>query len=225
MNPSEPTAAAGPGTADSDEQGRHPDQQGSHPAAGVDVRVADTVIARIAAHYTRQVPGVAALHPGMAQSMLGLAGRLLGSRREVAETLSTAGVSVDIDGQAARIAITVILRAGYNCRDTAEAIQTHVSDHITTQTGLATIVTVTITDIEFDHNTDEHTAQPPALRDDRLSVVAVVASFLTPGVQAPVTVPVYERHTAKGVTGDEGRRSRSSRGGRSATRASAYSES
>jgi len=60
--------------------------------------------------------------------------------------------------------VTAIFRAGYNCRDTAEAIQTHVSDHITTQTGLATIVTVTITDIEFDHNTDEHTAQPPALR-------------------------------------------------------------
>jgi uncharacterized alkaline shock family protein YloU len=164
MNPSEPTSAAGPTTADSDEQGRHPDQQGSHPAAGVDVRVADTVIARIAAHYTRQVPGVAALHPGMAQHMLGLAGRLLGSRREVAETLSTAGVSVDVDDQAAQVAITVTLRAGYNCRDTAEAIQTHVSDHITTQTGLATIVTITITDIEFDHNTDKHTAQPPALR-------------------------------------------------------------
>jgi len=100
-----------------------------------------------------------------AQSMLGLAGRLLGSRREVAETLSTAGVTVDADGQqAARIAITVTLRAGYNCRDTAEAIQTQVRDHITRQTGLAAIVTVTITDIEFDHNAGEHTAQPPGLR-------------------------------------------------------------
>jgi len=164
MNAAEPTPTSGRSAGGPAEQRLPHHEHGPVPVAGVGIRVADTVIARIAAYYTRQVPGVAALHPGMAQSMLGLAGRLLGSRREVAETLSTAGVTVDADDQAARIAITAILRAGYNCRDTAEAIQTQVGAHITTQTGLATIVTVTITDIEFDPNADEHTAQPPALR-------------------------------------------------------------
>lgn len=164
MTPSEPTPTSGRSVAGPDDQRPPRHEHGPDAGPGVDVRITDTVIARIAAYYTRQVPGVAALHPGMAQSMLGLAGRLLGSRREVADTLSTAGVTVDVDGQTTRIAVAVTLRAGYNCRDTAEAIQTQVGDHVTTQTGVATIVTVTITDIEFAHNTDAHTAQPPALR-------------------------------------------------------------
>lgn len=133
----------------------------SEPTA--QVHVADIVIARVAAYYARQVPGVAALQPDLAQSMLGLAGRMLGGRQDSDPALSTDGVDVDIDGQTARIEITAMTRLGYNCRDIAEAIQQLVAAQVAAHTGLTATVTVTITDIDLD--TGERTGPgAPALR-------------------------------------------------------------
>lgn len=126
-----------------------PPRQGPDDEAAPKVHVADTVIAKIAAYYTRKVPGVFALQPDLTQTVLGFAGWMLGSHQDGDSALSTDGVDVDVDGQTAQIQISLITRLGYNCRDIAEAIQQQVTGQVATHTGLIATVSVTITDIDL----------------------------------------------------------------------------
>lgn len=112
------------------------------------LQVSDTVVARVAAYHACRVPGVLRLRPNLAQSMTGIAGRLLASR-DSEYRIPTDGVTAVVDGGRAEISVSVITRWGCNCRDLAEQIQRQVAGQVLSYTGLAATVSVTITDVDY----------------------------------------------------------------------------
>lgn len=161
----EPTAAptaAPPAT--------HPTAAPPVSAASTRVHVADTVIARIAAYYARQVTGVAALQPGLTQSVARFADRMFG-QPPVDPMLSTDGITVDVHDGVARIEVTVVTRLGYSCRAVAEALQQQVTAQVLTHTGFPAVVTVTITDIDLGTAATVTTVAPAAAGQSPLHAV------------------------------------------------------
>lgn len=124
------------------------DEDGAPAASGRQVRVNDTVVARVAAHCARQVPGVAGLRPDLAQSMLGIASRFF-EYRDRERRIPTDGVTVTIEDGHASIAITLVTRFDHNCRDVAQAVQDRVSDAVRAYTGLTATVAVTVAEVEL----------------------------------------------------------------------------
>lgn len=112
------------------------------------LHVSDTVIARVAAYYACRVPGVLRLRPNLAQSMTGVASRLL-TFRDGEHRISTDGVTAVVEGGRAEINVSVITRWGRNCRDLAEQIQRQVAEQVQSYTGLPATVSVTITDVDY----------------------------------------------------------------------------
>ncbi|GEL16796.1 Asp23/Gls24 family envelope stress response protein [Pseudonocardia asaccharolytica] len=86
--------------------------------------VGERLLARLAARHARQVPGVAGLHP--------------------------AGATARVEGGSAEVALAIVTRLGYNCRDVAVAVQRAVGGALTRYTGLDVRVRVTITDVLLD---------------------------------------------------------------------------
>lgn len=123
-----------------------------HPAETPAVHIGTTAIARIAAHYTREVPGVVALQPDLPHYVITAARRLLDPRHD-----SPDGVDVDLgtDVRSAHVAIHVVTQLGFNCRSVAEAIQQQVAAQVLAHTGLTAHVAVTVTDVVL------HEVRPP----------------------------------------------------------------
>lgn len=126
-----------------------------HPATHWDgvpaesrLHVSDTVVARVAAYHACRVPGVLRLRPNLAQSMTGIASRLLPSR-EAGHRIPTDGVTAVVEGGRAEISVSVITRWGRNCRDLADEIQRQVAEQVQSYTGLPATVSVTITDVDY----------------------------------------------------------------------------
>ncbi|MFC5948180.1 Asp23/Gls24 family envelope stress response protein [Pseudonocardia lutea] len=119
--------------------------------AGPPVRltVGDAVVARLAAAAAREVPGVVALRPDLAQTLLGLAGSLLGDRSG-GDALSAAGASAAVDGRRAEIALTLVTTLGHNARDLCAAVQRAVAERVRADTGLDAVVSVTVADVLLD---------------------------------------------------------------------------
>lgn len=141
MNPSLPTA-------DDDEAPRAP----TDTPASVTLHVGPAAVARIAAYYTRQDPGVLALHPDLPQYLTGIADQVLGRRPPADPDLATGGVSVTIDtaNGRAHVSITIITRIGINCRTIADTIQHDVAEQIFAHTKLIAHIAITIADIALD---------------------------------------------------------------------------
>lgn len=119
---------------------------GQPPRATLHVGAA--AVARIAAYYTRRVPGVLALQPALPQYLTGIVDQII--RHHPPEPdFATGGVTVDIDTAAGRahVSITVITRIGINCRTIAAAIQHDVAEQILAHTQLTAHVAITIADI------------------------------------------------------------------------------
>jgi uncharacterized alkaline shock family protein YloU len=114
----------------------------------VRLTVGDAVVARLAAAAAREVPGVVALRPALAQTLLGLAGSLLGDRSDGA--LSAAGASAAVQAGRAEIALTLVTTLGHNARDLSAAVQRAVAARVRHETGLDAVVTVTIADVLLD---------------------------------------------------------------------------
>lgn len=114
--------------------------------------IGTTALARVAAHYTRQIPGVAALQPDLPQYVINVARRLLGPDRDHPDGIE---VDLDTDAHSARVAISVVTQQGFNCRSVAEAIQQQIAAQVLTHTGLTAHVAVTVTDIVL------HEVRPP----------------------------------------------------------------
>jgi uncharacterized alkaline shock family protein YloU len=119
----------------------------SAPDPPVRIRVADAVVARVAAHSARRVPGVVALRTNIAQALLGIAGAVLGQDRS---WLPADGVHAVVDGGSAEVSVTIVTRLGHNCRDLAQAMQRDVAAEVGVYTGLEVLVTVTIADVLLD---------------------------------------------------------------------------
>ncbi|GAA4676065.1 hypothetical protein GCM10023215_05180 [Pseudonocardia yuanmonensis] len=115
----------------------------------VRLTVGDAVVARIAAAAAREVPGVVALLPALAQTLLGLAGSLLGDR-SAGDALSAAGASAAVRGRRAEVSLTLVTTLGHNARDLCTAVQRAVADRVRADTGLDALVTVTVADVLLD---------------------------------------------------------------------------
>ena len=114
---------------------------------GVRVHVGDAVVARVAAHHARRVPGVVALRADLAQALLGIDGTVLGQDRS---WLPTDGVTATVHGSSADVRVTVVTRLGHNCRDLAQAVQHQVAAGVRDYTGLDVLVTVTVAGVLLD---------------------------------------------------------------------------
>lgn len=115
--------------------------------ADVRMHVGDTVVARVAAHRARQVPGVVGLRADLAQALLGMAGAMLGRDRS---WLPADGVTATVHGGSADVAVTIVTRLGHNCRDLAQAVQREVAAEVRDYTGLDALVTVIVADVLLD---------------------------------------------------------------------------
>jgi uncharacterized alkaline shock family protein YloU len=113
----------------------------TEPGPDVRVHVADLVVARVAAHRARRVPGVVALQADLAQVLLGAAGSVRGQERSA---LPVDGVSAVVDGGCAEVSVTIVTRLGHNCRDLAQAVQREVTAEVAAYTGLEVQVGVTV---------------------------------------------------------------------------------
>ncbi len=113
----------------------------------VRMHVGDAVVARVAAHHARQVPGVVALRADLAQALWGIAGTVLG---QDPSSLPTDGVTATVHGGSADVTVTIVTRLGHNCRDLARAVQREVAAGVRAYTGLNAQVTVTVADVLLD---------------------------------------------------------------------------
>jgi uncharacterized alkaline shock family protein YloU len=115
--------------------------------ADVRMHVGDAVVARVAAHHARRVPGVVALRADLAQALLGVAGAVLGQDRS---WLPADGVTATVHGASAEVTVTIVTRLGHKCRDLAQAVQRDVAAGVRAYTGLDALVTVTVADVLLD---------------------------------------------------------------------------
>ncbi|WP_345423789.1 Asp23/Gls24 family envelope stress response protein [Pseudonocardia xishanensis] len=101
----------------------------------------DAAVARIAAAVAAEVPGVVALRPDLGQTLLGIAGSLLG------ESGVGTGATAVVEGGRAEITLTLVTSLGHNTRDLCTAVQRAVAARVQQDTGLTAVVTVTVADV------------------------------------------------------------------------------
>ena len=119
------------------------------------MRVADVVVARLAARAALAVPGVVALQADLSQAMLGLAGTVLAQRRrgKPGWTAPPSGVTATVregrEGQlgVVDVRLTLVSRLGHNCRELAKLVQQRVRADVFELTGLRPVVSVTIAEV------------------------------------------------------------------------------
>ncbi|MDQ4104789.1 MAG: Asp23/Gls24 family envelope stress response protein [Actinomycetota bacterium] len=112
------------------------------------LRVSDTVVARVAAYYAGKVPGVLRLRPNLAQSLVSVTTRLF-CPRDGEPRISTDGVTATVEEGRADINISLVTQWGRNCRDVAEQVQDEVAEQVRSYTGLIATISVTITDVDY----------------------------------------------------------------------------
>lgn len=141
---SSPSAGKAPRAPDSD--------------AGAHVHIASIVVRRIAAYHAAQVLGVSALQPKLTAAATRQLTQLVrsasstGSEDTRAIQLNPDGVQADVDDdtQTTTIEIDIVIDFGAPCLATATAIQQVVDSHVEAETGLKTVITVNIVDINID---------------------------------------------------------------------------
>lgn len=112
----------------------------------VRLHVGAAVVARVAAHRARRVPGVVALRADLAQALLGLAGSVFHPDRDQGG-LPADGVQASVHDGTAEVSITLATRLGHNCRDLAQTVQREVASEVAAYTGLDVVVRVTIAEV------------------------------------------------------------------------------
>jgi len=130
--------------------------------AAVNVHIADTVLAKIAAYRTLEVPGVAVLRPSLPRSFTQLPGWAIRDRSDTPTTISTNGVKVDADSDPVAVELDVILYYGQPCIEVATIIQEHVADALRVDAGVTPTVTVNIVDLELETSPSPAFGELPA---------------------------------------------------------------
>ena len=106
------------------------------------IRIADEVIATIAAMAAMEIDGVADMSGGVTSNITGMPGK---------------GVKLDIDGQKANIDLFLITRFGVRLPVVADEVQRKVKNAVEDMTGLTvTTVNIHIQGIVFDNDAKEH---------------------------------------------------------------------
>ena len=106
--------------------------------------IASSVVAKIAALATQEIPGVQAMGKGMARTLGALRQRVPGG----ATGATSQGVSVEVGERQAAVDIDIVAYYGQSIVETATAIRENVIDRIESMTGLEVVeVNVSVDDL------------------------------------------------------------------------------
>ncbi|MCR4786086.1 MAG: Asp23/Gls24 family envelope stress response protein [Lachnospiraceae bacterium] len=112
-----------------------------------EVKVADEVVASIAALAAGEVEGVSGTTGSIGQKLMKTVGMRSGSG---------SGVRVDIAGNMVRVDLALVMRYGYNVMETCRKVQDKVKSAIENMTGLnVTDVNIRITSVTNEPRTDK----------------------------------------------------------------------
>ncbi|MCR5747602.1 MAG: Asp23/Gls24 family envelope stress response protein [Lachnospiraceae bacterium] len=112
-----------------------------------EVKVADDVVASIAALAAGEVEGVSGMTGNFGQKLMHSVGIRTGSG---------SGVRVDIAGSMVRVDMAIVLKYGYNIMETSRKIQDKVKSGIETMTGLnVTDVNIRVTGVNSELRDDK----------------------------------------------------------------------
>ena len=110
-----------------------------------DVKIADDVVASIAAIAAGEVDGVSAMNGGIGDMLKNTVGISNGS-----------GVRVDVAGNMVRVDLAVVIKYGHNVMETSKTVQDKVKNSIENMTGLnVTDVNIRITGVNSEAKSDK----------------------------------------------------------------------
>lgn len=110
-----------------------------------DVKIADDVVASIAAIAAGEVDGVLAMNGGIGDMLKNTVGISNGS-----------GVRVDVAGNMVRVDLAVVIKYGHNVMETSKTVQDKVKNSIENMTGLnVTNVNIRITGVNSEAKSDK----------------------------------------------------------------------
>jgi uncharacterized alkaline shock family protein YloU len=105
--------------------------------------ISSSVVAKIAAMSTQEIPGVQAMGKGLARTFGSIRAKVPGASAAVAQ-----GVSVEVGERQAAIDIDIVCYYGQSIVETAEAIRQNVIDRIEGMTGLEVVeVNISVDDL------------------------------------------------------------------------------
>ena len=110
-----------------------------------EVKIADDVVASIAAIAAGEVDGVLAMNGGIGDRLKNTVGMKGGS-----------GVRVDVAGNMVRVDLAVVIKYGHNVMETSKTVQDKVKNSIENMTGLnVTNVNIRITGVNSEAKSDK----------------------------------------------------------------------
>lgn len=141
----------------SSKQGKSPgkslDKQGGgslHTEHGT-TTIASSVVAKIAALATQEIPGVQAMGKSLSRTFGTIRAKVPG-----ASEAATQGVSVEVGERQAAVDIDIVVEYGHSIVEVAEAIRQNVIDRIEGMTGLEVVeVNVGVDDLHLEGSDDD----------------------------------------------------------------------
>lgn len=107
-------------------------------------RISDTVVSKIAALATREIPGVQSMGTGLARAFGAIRSRVPGATSDT----STQGIAVEVGERQAAIDIDIVAYYGQSVIEVTEAIRANVINRLETMTGLDVVeVNISVDDL------------------------------------------------------------------------------
>ncbi len=123
--------------------------------------IADTVVAKIAAFATREIPGVHSMGRGLTRRIGALRAMVPGQT----EGMSTQGVSVEVGEKQAAIDLDIVTWYGESILEVSEAVRRNVIERLESMTGLEVVeVNIHVDDIHIDDPSAESAQEPAPAR-------------------------------------------------------------
>jgi uncharacterized alkaline shock family protein YloU len=114
--------------------------------------ISSSVVAKIAAMSTQEIPGVQAMGKSMSRAFGAIRSKVPGASPATAQ-----GVSVEVGERQAAIDIDIVCYYGQSIVETADAIRENVIERIEGMTGLEVVeVNVSVDDLYIESDGDEH---------------------------------------------------------------------
>ena len=114
--------------------------------------ISSSVVAKIAAMSTQEIPGVQAMGKSMSRAFGAIRSKVPGASPATAQ-----GVSVEVGERQAAIDIDIVCYYGQSIVETADAIRQNVIERIEGMTGLEVVeVNVSVDDLYIESDGDEH---------------------------------------------------------------------
>lgn len=155
--PATATPAGGSQTPDQRSPGSSLERQGTGSSLKTDhgtTSIASSVVAKIAALATQEIPGVQAMGKSLTRTFGSLKSKMPGASQAASQ-----GVSVEVGERQAAVDIDIVVYYGNSIVEVAEAIRHNVIDRIESMTGLEVVeVNVGIDDLYLEGD-DEDTSR------------------------------------------------------------------